>query len=176
MEEAQDVAVEAAAARSDGKPRWVTFVSVGTLAMAMISAVGILLAGITLNEFFVERTAELMEVSQLGVDRVNIEVLQTRHEVMEALGHPVSEEEIERLRRFEEDARELEAEIDREDAISKEALLEHELFAIGVTLLSIAIALSAVSMIMTNKTPWFVGIAFGGVGGAFIVFAIGRML
>ena len=172
-EEARDILSEGS---QEGKPQWVTWSSLSTMIMAMITAVGILLAGITLNEFFLERTVELIEVSEAGVDRVQIEVLESKHEILASMNQPVSSEEIARIRELRDEVEEKEAAIALEDAASRLALFEHELFAIGVTLLSMAITMSAVAVIMTRKRIWQVGILLGMVGFGFVAFAIYMMI
>ena len=172
-EEAQEVL---AVGSSGERPRWVTWVSLSTMVMAMITAVGILLAGLTLNEFFLERTEELMEASNAGVDRVRIEILETKHGLLESMGEMIDEEEVARIRELEEEVVELEAKVALEDERSRLALLEHELFAVGVTLLSIAITMSAVAVIVSQRRIWTTGLAVGALGACLVAYAIFRMV
>jgi hypothetical protein len=66
---------------------WVRKVALSAIVMALISAIGALLAGITANESLMERTEEILEVSRLESDRLHVEVLRSKHDVLRALGH-----------------------------------------------------------------------------------------
>ncbi len=173
MNDVADVALEVAA---EGDPKWLTWISISTMAMAVITAVGILLAGITLNEFFFERTQELVELSRLGVDRVNMEVLESKHHILTVLGEPLDSAEVQKLEDYRQEALVLAPLVAEEDELSRRALFEHELFAIGVTLLSIAITITAVSAILKKKSMWFSGLAVGALGAGFVLFATVAMI
>ena len=167
-EEATGLILEEASRTEDGRPRWTLWASISTMIMAMVTAVGVLLSGITLNEFFVERTAQMMEVSRLGVDTLGIEVLESKHEILARLGSAPDPDELKRIEAFRAEARFLEKDIVREGEISGLALWEHELFAIGVTILSLAVALSAVSILLTRRPFWFASLGFGATGTGFV--------
>ena len=171
FEEINDVADTALEVASETDPQWLTWISISTMAMAVITAVGILLAGITLNEFFLERTQELVELNRLGVDRVNMEVLESKLHILTVLGEPLDSDEVQKLQDYREEASVLAPLVAEEDAVSRRALFEHELFAIGVTLLSIAITITAVSAILKKKSLWFSGLAVGALGAGFVAVA-----
>ncbi len=157
-------------------PRWITLNTVSTLVLAMIIAVGILLSGITLNQFLVQRTAEVMDVSKLNADRISIEILESKHDVLTSLGLSPDEAEIERIREYRRHAEEMNARIAEEGEGGEVSLREHELFAVGVALLSIAITMSAVSNLLKEKRIWMAGLAFGFVGSGFVIAGVSEML
>ena len=161
---------------AERKPEWITWSSLSTMAMAMITAVGILLSSVAMNEFFLERTTELVKLPQLSVARISIEMLESKHEILASLGETIDEEEIRRVAKYREEEAELEAAIAREDEISLSALMERRLFAIGVALLSIATTMSAASIVVVRKNIWVAGLVFGALGTGFATFATYTML
>ena len=68
--------------------------------MALFSAVGSLLAGVTANDILVDRTMEILEVSRLESDRVSIELLESKHQILTAMDQSVDPSEIEKIQRY----------------------------------------------------------------------------
>ena len=87
-----------------------------------------------------ERTEEILELSKLEGDRLHIEVLRSKHDVLRSLEKPVDDRELERIREYETEAAVLSANIAREEMQVGIANEKHAIFALGVTLLSIAYA------------------------------------
>jgi hypothetical protein len=142
----------------------IKWVALTTMIMALLSAMGALFAGITANESLLERTEEILEISSLESDRLHIEVLRSKHEILRSLGETPSDSDMERIRAYEVEARELKTAAEKEEKMARLAYFKHEVFAIGVTLLSVAITLGGMSIIVNRRILWIVGI-FLGVGG-----------
>lgn len=69
-------------------PPWHKHVSLTILFMAVLSAVGVMLAGNSAHRAVMERTEEIIEISRLLGDRNYIETLKVKHELLEALDNP----------------------------------------------------------------------------------------
>ncbi|MCP4166855.1 MAG: DUF4337 domain-containing protein [Chloroflexi bacterium] len=145
-------------------PNWHRQVAMSTLFLAMFAAIGALMAGVTSHEIVLQRTEELLEVSVSENDRVNIEVLKAKHEILEALAESPDSAEIARLEvwkeeidRLERDERELEMKI-------QSAISVHLIFAMSVTVLSFAITLCGMAVIVEQKFLWIAGSILGAVG------------
>lgn len=154
-------------------PDWVKWTAVSAMLMALFSAVGALLAGITANEALLTRTEEIVEVVERNRDQLEIEILISRQEVLEALGQTASEDaridEISReMERLKEEASEVELK-------AQKAMHDHEVFAIGVTLLSIAITLSGMAVVSRRPRVWHVGLAIGAVGSLIVGYGVLQM-
>ena len=54
----------------EGKSQWIDWVSISTMVMALLAALGALLSGITANEMMVDRTKEILEFAQMETDRI----------------------------------------------------------------------------------------------------------
>jgi hypothetical protein len=155
---------------------WTSRVALSTMVIALFSAVGALLAGITANESLLKRTEEILEVSKLESDRLDIEFLKSKHEILTALGETPDIGEVERIRRYEEETGELKTSVDDDEPRIRTAMYEHELFATAVTLFSMAITLSGMSLIAKRRFLWMVSLTFAVVGSGFLGFGLYQML
>jgi hypothetical protein len=166
VETAQDAVTEAVESKEVGEeePRWHNRVALTTLVMALLAALGALLAGTTANEALLDRTEEIIEMSRLKGDRLQAETLKSKHEILLALGETPDQAEMERVEAFETEMRELEAEGAREEALTLSSTSAHQVFAIGVTLLSLGITLGGMAVVVERKLLWYVGLLFGALG------------
>ena len=71
-------------------PKLVNRIGMVTLIMALASAVGGLMAGITSNEAMNERTQEVVDVIHLQNDNAELREIKTKHEILHALNVPVA--------------------------------------------------------------------------------------
>ena len=151
-EAAHDLIKEELHKRNDEeRSRWNSRVALSTMALALLSALGSLMTGITASESVLERTKEILDVSSYESDRLNIEVLKSKHEILTSLGEALNRAEIDRIRKFEDEMSRLQLEIQREELATQSTMFEHELFAIGVTLFSVAITLSGMSIVVQRR-------------------------
>ena len=150
-------------------PRWHKHVSLIILIMALLAAMGVVLAGMTANQALIERTEEIIEVNIMEGDRIYVETLRSKHEILTALGESPDQAEIEAIAAFEIEMQELETEAAEEEAMVITATSSNRIFTIAVALLSLGTALCGMSIIADQKSLWMVGIVFGVVG----VFGLG---
>ena len=149
--------------------KWISHLAFSAMVMAMIAAMGALLGGITANQAMVQSTAELLTNSQLSEDRLTIEVMKSKHEILESIGKPSHNDEIERVQA---DEAKMIAQMKNADLKVQNTVLTHEIFAIGTTLLSIAITLCGMSIVTRRKSPWAVGLVFSAVGAACVAWGV----
>jgi hypothetical protein len=145
-------------------PRWHKLVALSTLVLALLTAVGALLAGITAHEAVLERTEQAIEVSVLEGDRVTVEVLKAKHEILSSLGEAPDPYEIALIEAYEEQMAELFEETAYEEGRVEEASSAHLILAVAVTVLSIGITLCGMSVVIEQKWLWIAGLAIGLVG------------
>ena len=155
--------------------RWTGWVLLSTMALALLSALAALLAGFTANEAVLERTQELLEVSYYESDRLNMEILKSKHEILISLGETPSRAKIDRIRKYEDEVSRLKLSVSKEELKAQEAIFEHELFAIGVTLFSIAITLCGMALVVQRRRIWGVGLVFGLAGICIVGLGIFKM-
>jgi Domain of unknown function (DUF4337) len=73
--------------------------------------------------------------------------------------------------RYEKEQEEIKSEAERKEAAAKSNFHKHEVFARGVTMFQIAIAIAAISALTRTRKFWIVSLLFGGVGCVFLALA-----
>ena len=155
---------------------WHKLVAFSTLILAMLAALGGLLSGITANESALERNKEIISLTILEGDRVSVEVLKAKHEILISLGEIPDEAEIETIRDLEKEIEDKQKEIIAESSLSQTSGQTHMIFAISVAILAAGISLSGMSIVVTQKWLWVVGMIVGAVGIVGISWGIISML
>jgi hypothetical protein len=176
MKTAQDFvnsAVDSGEVR-EAHPRWHKHASLIILIMALLSALGAVLAGNNVNQALIDRTEEIIELNTKQGDRIYVETLRSKHEILTALGEPPDQVEIEAIETFEKDMQDLEREAAIEEVMVITAISISRILIIALTLLSLGTALCGMSIIANQKYLWIVGIVFGLTGA--IVLGIGVLI
>ena len=151
---------------------WIKWVALSAMVMALFSAIGALLAGITSNDSLMERTEEVLEVTRMANDELHVEVLRTKHELLKSMGKEPHVSELVRIEMYENEAKALREAAAKEEALVAVSAYKHEIFAIGVTLLAIAISLSGMAIVGGRRGLWHVGIVFGFLGCVTVGFGV----
>jgi len=73
--------------------------------------------------------------------------------------------------RYEQEQEKIKSEAERKEAAAKSNFHKHEVFARGVTMFQIAIAIAAISALTRKRKFWLVSLLFGLVGCVFLVLA-----
>lgn len=145
-------------------PRWFVHVALSTLLMALLSASGALMAAISAHESLLERSREILDFVALETDRVEIEVLRSKHDILRQLGEAPAEPEVARVKAYQEDAARLDEEMAVEESHVQVTAHAHLVFAVAVTLLSIGITMGGMAVIARQRFLWLIGLGFGFAG------------
>jgi hypothetical protein len=156
--------------------RWHKLVAFSTLIMALLAALGGLLSGITANESALERNKEIISLTILEGDRVSVEVLKAKQEILISLGEIPHETEMEAIRIYEEEIEAKQREILEEETLANTLGQTHLIFAISVAILAAGISLSGMSIVVSQKWLWVVGMCIGAVGVVGVFWGIISML
>jgi hypothetical protein len=176
-ETAQELISEELAENSrEERSDWTSRVALSTMVIALFSAISGLLAGITANESLLERTEEILEVSKLESDYLEVEFLKSKHEILISLGESPDIGEIERISQYEGRMGESKTIREDDEPRIRATIYEHELFATAVTLFSMAITLSGMALVAKRRILWMVSLAFAVVGFGFLGFGVFQML
>jgi hypothetical protein len=73
--------------------------------------------------------------------------------------------------RYDKQQEEIKSEAEHKEAAAKSNLHKHEVFAGGVTMFQIAIAVAAISALTRRRPFWIVSLVFGAIGCAFLLVA-----
>lgn len=157
-------------------PKWHRQVALSTLLMALLTAVGALLAGITAHESILDRTEELMNVAIAENDRTNIEVLRAKIEILDRLGESPDLEDQATLFAYQNEIEHVEKKAVHEAIAVRESSYAHLVFAVAVTILSVGITMSGMAVIIDQKSLWVAGLVFGIVGAIGVTMGIYTML
>lgn len=170
-------------------PKWTTYLSVSTALIAVFAAISALLSGSSSNEAILNKSEAMLAQSQAS-DRWafyqaksvknalatrQAELLGVLHDdaaaaKLVAAGKTYEREEAE----IKVEAERLEGEVREANERTERLMERHHKFAITVTLLQIAIALSAIAALTKRRAMWFVGLV--GAGAGLAMFAWGLML
>ena len=144
--------------------RWQKTVALSTLIMALLAALGGLLSGITAQESSLEKAKEIISLTILEGDRVSVDVLKAKHEILISLGEVPDEAEIEAIRVFEEEIAQKQDEVFEEETLAQAIGQTHLIFAISVAFLATGISLSGMSIVVGQRWLWVVGMIVSAVG------------
>ena len=156
-------------------PRWHKRVALTSLVLALLTALGGLLAGMTAHESLLERTREIIDISRAETDRISVEVLQAKHEILASLGESVDPAEIALLEAYEEEQQELMMEAALEEAQTQVTGYTHLVLAIAVTVLSVGITLGGMAVVVEERLLWIAGLIIGLIGMVGLAFGIYMM-
>jgi hypothetical protein len=112
----------------------------------------------------IDRTQEIIEVNSLEGDRIYVETLKSKHEILTTLGETPDQAEITTIAAIEEEILELEIRTVGDESLVKTTTKSHHIFTIAVALLSLGTALCGMSVIVNQKYLWGVGLLFGAIG------------
>jgi hypothetical protein len=160
------------------KERWVLYLALSTAFMAVLAAVGGLLAGHHANEALIERVKASDQWSFYQAKNLKQEIAANTDQILHALSagkltgnEPVPDhsKDIARYEKEKEGIKEKAQEAERE---SEAHLGKHVPLARAVTAFQIAIAISAIAVLTRRKILWYGGLLLTAVGIVFLILGI----
>jgi hypothetical protein len=177
VELVEELVLESVKEDEAGKsPRWHKQVALSSLVLALLAALAGLLAGLTASQELHVRTQEIMELTRLENERVSVQVLRTKHELLEGLGRAADPAELAQIQAFEEEMQALGAELAAEEEQDQRTGYTHLILAIAVMLLSVGITLGGMAIVVEEKFLWCAGLVVGAAGILGLVLGVVRML
>lgn len=155
------------------RERWISWVALSSALLAGFAAVTALLAGHHANEAMVEQIHASDLWSYYQAKGIKSAVVSSRIELLKALGKEAPAKDEEKIAKYKEDQDETSKEAKEKERASESHLQHHVIFARGVTLFQVAIAVAAIAVLTRRKRFFLVGLAFG-LGG--LIFLIQGML
>lgn len=143
---------------------WILQVALSSALLAVLAALAALLAGHHANEAILDQMKATDQWAFYQAKSIKQTVVVTKMEMLRALGKEAEPADQEKVRQYvKEQAQIEEAGREREHA-SENHLRRHETLARTVTLLQVAIALAAISVLTKTRLLWFGGLALGAAG------------
>jgi hypothetical protein len=146
---------------------WISWVALSTAILAVLAAIASLLSGEHANEAMMNQIEASDQWNYYQAKSIKTSVLEAK---MSLAGTPNESDQTKRDR-YEKEQEEIKSEAERKEAAAKANFHKHEVFARGVTMFQIAIAIAAISALTKRRKFWIVSLLFGAVGCAFLVLA-----
>jgi Domain of unknown function (DUF4337) len=147
--------------------RWISGVALSTAILAVLAAIASLLSGEHANEAMLNQIEASSQWSYYQAKSIKAAVLDAK---IAFTGAPDESDQSKRAR-YEKEQQEIRSDAEHKEAAAKSYFHKHEVFARGVTMFQIAIAIAAISALTKKRSFWFVSLVFGALGCAFLVIA-----
>jgi len=149
------------------RENWISWVALTTAILAVLAAIASLLSGEHANEAMLSQIEASSQWSYYQAKSIKAAVLDAKAAFT---GAPDESDQSKRAR-YEKEQEEIKSEAEHREAAAKSYFHKHEVFARGVTMFQIAIAIAAISALTRKRRFWIVSLVFGAVGCAFLVLA-----
>ena len=146
---------------------WISGVALSTAILAVLAAIASLLSGEHANEAMLNQIEASSQWSYYQAKSIKAAVLDAKM----AFTGASDESDQSKRARYDKEQQDIRSEAERKEAAAKSYFHKHEVFARGVTMFQIAIAIAAISALTKKRSFWFVSLVFGALGCAFLVLA-----
>jgi hypothetical protein len=147
-----------------GGEAWISWVALSTAILAVLAAIAGLLSGKNANEAMMSQIEAANQWNYYQAKSIKAAVLDTKM----SLAPAVDEKDQAKAARYEEEQTEIRKEAEAHSIEAKTNFHRHEVYARGVTMFQIAIAVAAISALTRRRRFWVVGLVFGAVGCVFL--------
>jgi hypothetical protein len=145
----------------------ISWVALSTAILAVLAAIASLLSGEHANEAMINQIEASSQWSYYQAKSIKAAVLDAK---IAFTGAPDESDQSKRAR-YEKEQQEIKSEAEHREAAAKSFFHKHEVFARGVTMFQIAIAIAAISALTKKRSFWIVSLVFGVLGCVFLVLA-----
>lgn len=146
---------------------WISWVALSTAVLAVLAAIASLLSGERANEAMMNQIEASDQWSYYQAKSIKAAVLDAKM----SLASTANESDRPNRDRYATEQEEIKSEADEKTAAAKSNFRKHEVFARGVTMFQIAIAIAAISALTRQRRFWIVSLFFGAFGCVFLVIA-----
>src|SRR6059058_4734952 len=146
-----------------GGPPWISWVALSTAILAVMAAITGLLSGMHANEAMMDQIEASDQWNYYQAKSIKASVLDAKI----SLASVADDKDREKAARYEEEQSKIQSEAEHKQLEAKSNFHQHEVFARGVTMFQIAIAVAAISALTKRRHFWIVSLLFGVVGCVF---------
>jgi uncharacterized membrane protein len=151
-----------------GSEKWISWVALSTAILAVLAAIAGLLSGKNANEAMLSQIEASDQWNYYQAKGIKASVLGVKM----AFASAPEESDRAKAERYEKEQEEIKAEAEHKQAEAKSTFHRHEVYARGVTMFQIAIAIAAISALTKRRRFWAVSMLFGAAGCVFVVLAM----
>jgi hypothetical protein len=144
---------------------WISGVALSTAILAVLAAIAGLLAGTRANEAMLAQIESSDQWAYYQAKGIKAAVLDAK---MTLTGAP-DPKDTAKAAKYQEEQADIQQEAKAREQEAKGSFHQHEIFAHGVTLFQIAIAVAAISALTRRRRYWLLSMALGVVGCYFLV-------
>jgi hypothetical protein len=144
---------------------WISWVALSTAILAVFAAIAGLLSGKHANEAMMSQIEASDQWNYYQAKSIKASVLDAKI----ALAATPNESDRAKAERYEKEQEEIKSEAEHKQAEAKANFHQHEVFARGVTMFQIGIAIAAISALTKKRRFWIVSLIFGAAGCVFVV-------
>src|SRR4051812_16738657 len=148
-----------------GGERWLSHVALSTAILAVLAAIAGLLSGSHANEAMMSQIQASDQWGYYQAKSIKASALDAKMTLTAA----ATEKDKEKAAQYQEEQAEIKREAEEKQAEAKSNFHRHEIFARGVTMFQIAIAIAAISALTRRRRYWLVSLILGGQGWLFRV-------
>lgn len=145
--------------------KWISGVALSTAILAVLAAIAALLSGSHANEAMMRQIESADQWAFYQAKGIKAAVLEAKM----SLSDSSSPADREKAEKYSEEQNEIQKEAQEKATEAKTNFHRHEVFARGVTLFQIAIAIAAISALTKRRHYWMVSMLVGAVGCIFLV-------
>jgi DNA polymerase II large subunit len=149
--------------------RWIGKAALSAALVAVAAAIASLLAGHNANEAMLEQMQATDQWAFYQAKGIKAAVLETRFQLLEAMGKPVAAGEQQKLAAYDEQQHVIEEQGHELERSSQHHMQRHSVLARSVTIFQISIAMAAIAVLVRKRPLWFLSMAFGAAGAWFLV-------
>jgi hypothetical protein len=160
-------------AHEAGEP-WIMGVALTAAIVAALAAVTALMAEHHANEAMIEQVQSSDQWGFYQAKSIKANLLNTKMELLAAQGKTASAKDLAKIEEYKKEQEEIQEKAKEKVESSEAHLRHHTVLSRSLTLLQVAIAVSAISALTRRKLFWFVSLGFGLVG--LILFVWGVVL
>ena len=144
---------------------WISQVALSTAILAVLAAIAGLLSGKHANEAMMSQIQASDQWGYYQAKSIKASVLDAKVTLTAA----ATEKDKEKAAQYQEEQAEIKREAEQKQEEAKSNFHKHEVFARGVTMFQIAIAIAAISALTKLRRYWLISLAFGAAGLFFLV-------
>jgi hypothetical protein len=148
-----------------GGQAWISWVALSTAILAVLAAIAGLLSGKHANEAIMSQIEASDQWNYYQAKSIKASVLDAKM----SLAGAVDEKDRAKAARYEEEQADIKKDAEQKEGAAKTNFHRHEVYARGVTMFQIAIAIAAISALTRKRRFWIVSLLFGAVGCVFVV-------
>src|SRR5205085_11787436 len=147
-----------------GGEKWISSVALSTAILAVLAAIAGLLSGSHANEAMMRQIESADQWAFYQAKGIKAAVLDAKM----SLSGSGSEMDREKAAKYSEEQNDIQKEAQEKQSEAKTNFRQHEVFARGVTLFQIAIAIGAISVLTRRRRYWLVSMIIGAAGCFFL--------